>query len=376
MQHKAVIGAGFGDEGKGLFTDFLCQKAERPLVIRFSGGQQAGHTVVYNGLRHVFSNFGSGTLQGVPSYFARFCTVDPVGVVNELEVLLEKGVEPLLYIDAECPVTTPYDVCYNQQHHPHGSCGVGFGATINREEQFYSLTFADLFYPWILETRLDLIKEFYKNYTDVDLVDLKDFLQCCAVLTRSPWIRMSRGIPPGQFSDYIYEGSQGLLLDQQYGFFPYVTRSDTGIKNVLSLSGNRIPEVYLITRAYQTRHGPGPMSNEHLLQNIKKNPFETNVCNSFQGEFRRSLLDLSLLQYALQRDPVIATAAEKYLVMTCLDHIENEYRFTQEGNIVCCDNEHDFITRIATELAELGIKKIYTSAADHADLVNSLVLKD
>ncbi|MCI5116696.1 MAG: hypothetical protein D3913_01760 [Candidatus Electrothrix sp. LOE1_4_5] len=62
--------------------------------------------------------------------------------------------------------------------------------------------------------------------------------------------------------------------------------------------------------------------------------------------------------------------------MTCLDHIENEYRFTQEGNIVCCDNEHDFITRIATELAELGIKKIYTSAADHADLINSLVLQD
>ncbi|MCI5211333.1 MAG: adenylosuccinate synthase, partial [Candidatus Electrothrix sp. ATG2] len=252
MKNKVVIGAGFGDEGKGLFTDYLCRNAERPLVIRFSGGQQAGHTVVHNGIRHVFSNFGAGTLQGAPSYFARFCTIDPVGIVNELDVLLEKGVEPLLYIDAECPVTTPYDIRFNQQHHPHGSCGVGFGATLNREEHFYSLTFADLFYPWVLETRLQLIRDFYQG--DPDVV-LDDFLQCCSVITRSPWVRMSRGIPPDPFSDAIYEGSQGLLLDQHYGFFPYVTRSDTGTKNIFALCGESMPEIFLITRAYQTRHG-------------------------------------------------------------------------------------------------------------------------
>lgn len=93
--------------------------------------------------------------------------------MNELDVLLNKGVDPLLYIDAECPVTTPYDIRYNQQHHPHGSCGVGVGATINREEHFYSLTFADLFFPWVLETRLKLIKEFYSEYSSN--VDLEDF---------------------------------------------------------------------------------------------------------------------------------------------------------------------------------------------------------
>ena len=358
MQHKAVIGAGFGDEGKGLFTDYLCRKAERPLVIRFSGGQQAGHTVVHNGIRHVFSNFGSGTLQGAPSYFARFCTVDPVGIVNELDVLLEKGVDPLLYIDGECPVTTPYDIHYNQQHHPHGSCGVGFGATINREEHFYSLTFADLFYPWVLETRLELIKKFYQGSSDIDP---EDFLQCCTVLTRSPWVRMSRGIPPGPFSDFIYEGSQGLLLDQYYGFFPYVTRSDTGTKNILALCGDSRPEIFLITRAYQTRHGRGPLSNEKLPHNIKENPLETNRRNRFQGEFRRGLLDLSLLDYAIQRDRMIAADSEKSLVITCLDHIRDEYRFTLQGQTVPCDNEDDFVKKTA---GQLGIKEVYTSASD------------
>ncbi|MCW5202289.1 adenylosuccinate synthetase [Desulfobulbus sp. US4] len=369
MRHKAVIGAGFGDEGKGLFTDYLCQHAEQPLVIRFSGGQQAGHTVVHNGIRHVFSNFGSGALQGAPSYFARFCTIDPVGIVNELDVLLEKGVEPLLYIDAECPVTTPYDIRYNQQYHPHGSCGIGVGATINREEHFYSLTYADLFYPWVLETRLELIKDFYQGYSDVVL---EDFLQCCSVITRSPWVRMSRGLPPvGLFSDFIYEGSQGLLLDQHYGFFPHVTRSDTGTKNILSLCTDHVPEIYLITRAYQTRHGSGPLSHESLPHNIKENPLETNVCNHFQGEFRRSLLDLSLLEYAVQRDSLIAADSAKCLVITCLDHISDEYRFILQGQIIHCDDEDDFVKKIAEHLK---IRKVYTSISDDSMHITRRVL--
>ena len=363
MQHKAVIGAGFGDEGKGLFTDYLCRSAEQPLVIRFSGGQQAGHTVIFDGVRHVFSNFGAGTLQGVPCYFSRFCTIDPVGIVNELDTLLAQGAEPLLYIDGACPVTTPYDICYNQQHHPHGSCGVGVGATLNREEHFYSLTFADLFYPWVLETRLELIKEFYQGYTDVVL---EDFLQCCSLISRSPWVEMSRGIPSGQFSDYIYEGSQGLLLDQHYGFFPYVTRSNTGTKNILSLCGEHSPELYLITRAYQTRHGKGPLSHEALPHNIKKNPLETNICNPFQGEFRRSLLDLSLLEYALARDNLIAADLNKSLVITCLDHMRDEYRFILNGQIIHCDNEQDFVQRIAEQLR---IRTVYTSSSDTADMI-------
>ena len=179
MTNKAVIGLGFGDEGKGLFTDYLCSQVINPLVIRFSGGQQAGHTVVYEGVRHVFSNFGAGTLRGAPSYFAKTCTIDPVGIVNELSVLLDKGVTPLLFIDSHCPVTTPFDIRYNQANNQHGSCGVGVGATFNREEHYYSLTFGDLFYPWVLKTKLEAIKSFYGN----EELDLTNFLECCELIT-------------------------------------------------------------------------------------------------------------------------------------------------------------------------------------------------
>jgi adenylosuccinate synthase len=358
VKGKVVLGAGFGDEGKGLVTDWLCRSCKQPIVIRFSGGQQAGHTVVANGLRHVFSNFGSGTLQGAPTYFSRFCTIEPIGLLNELAALLDKGVQPLLYIDAQCPVTTPYDIARNRQYHPHGSCGVGVGDTLNREEQYYSLTFADLFSPWVLQTRLDLLRTFF--YKEYAAASMEAFLDCCAAVVSSPSIRSTQGLPLG-FSDHIYEGSQGLLLDQHFGFFPYVTRSNTGTTNAVALHGSRELEVYLVTRAYQTRHGAGPMSNEHLPHNIKANPQETNVCNSYQGEFRRSLLDLSLVEYAINRDELLRSTNNRHLVITCLDHVKDEYRFTWQGRIIFCNNEAEFVRRIA---ATLGFSSVFISSSD------------
>ena len=114
MISKAVIDCGFGDSGKGKVVSYFCSYFDHPLVIRFSGGQQAGHHVVLpDGPEHVFSNFGSGTLQGIPTYWSKYCTVDPVGILNELDILKDKGVEPKLYIDSFCPVTTPYEKTFN-----------------------------------------------------------------------------------------------------------------------------------------------------------------------------------------------------------------------------------------------------------------------
>ena len=71
MSHSIVIGLGFGDEGKGITTSYLCKKLEgTKIVVRFNGGHQAGHTVVFNGKRHIFSSWGSGTLQGIPTYWS------------------------------------------------------------------------------------------------------------------------------------------------------------------------------------------------------------------------------------------------------------------------------------------------------------------
>ena len=108
------------------------------------------------------------------------------------------------------------------------------------------------------------------------------------------------------------------------------------------------------------------MSNEQLPHNIKANPDETNVRNIYQGEFRRSLLDLDLLEYAVSRDELLRSSKNRHLVITCLDHVENEYRFTQRGRIVCCDSADDFVSKIA---GQLGFSSVFVSAGDEAEAV-------
>lgn len=384
---KAVIGLGFGDEGKGITTDFLCSHSVHPLVIRYSGGQQAGHTVLRNGVRHVFSNIGSGSMQGIPTYWSKFCTVDPIGLVNEISILKEKwkklhgtDLDFKLYIDERCPITTPYDTYQNQveaRAKGHGSCGVGVGTTQKREEQRYSLTFGDLYNSFVFQTKLDLVRAYYislhhaeadqKSFDKMISLNTKRFNDCCQMIKELTYIKPVFGLPKNEkigghlvrtYSSFIFEGSQGLLLDQQYGFFPHVTRSNTGSKNIIEICGDNSIEYYLVTRAYQTRHGNGPMSNDKLGHNINLDENETNVTNEFQGNFRRSLLDVSLLEYGINKDEGIRNSSNKTLVITCLDHIVNEYRFTYNGQIVFCDNENDFVNKVSSLLK---IKKVIIS---------------
>ena len=365
MGVRIVLGGLFGDEGKGLVVDHLCALNPGSQVIRFSGGHQAGHTVHKDGISHVFANFGSGTLRRSPTYWSEYCTVEPVGLLRELNLLKEKGIDPVLYINAECPITTPYDIVYDEYHNRSNTCGVGFGSTLQREESFYSLKFLDLFYPQVLTEKLKNIKEYYSVYSDVEF-----FVEACSTVIASHNIKLVMGLPHYS-DDYIFEGSQGLLLDQHFGFFPNVTRSNTGCKNAVAImeKANIMEDynVYVVTRAYQTRHGAGFMTNENIPHNILKNPLETNITNEFQGSFRRSLLDVSLLEYAIKKDAYIRQASRVFMVITCLDHVVNDYRFTYKNHIINCSDEFDFVTKIC---AILNIKNMYISRSNESKNVH------
>lgn len=352
----AVIGLGFGDEGKGVTVNSLCKNLPDSLVVRYSGGQQAGHTVTQkDGTSHVFSNFGSGSLLHTPTYWSRYCTFDPVGVAHEHEILFKKGITPILYVDRKCPITTPYDKFHNQNSNTtldHGTCGVGVGATFQREESFYSLLFEDLFYPSVLEMKLKLIKEYYKNNAEID-----HFLDCCRFVARHNSFIMVNDIPR-KYANIIFESSQGLLLDQHMGFFPHVTRSNVGTKNIFEIGYE--PELFLVTRAFQTRHGNGPMTNSHLPHNIKDNPKETNIYNNHQGKFKKSLLDLDLLKYAIEKDPYIRNKRSKELVITCLDLVQDELRYTVNGQIVNHLSEDSFVNGIADHLSVFRVHRVHS----------------
>ena len=335
MTVSIVVGLGFGDEGKGVVTSSLVQSLDT-IVVRFNGGHQAGHTVIQDGHRHVFSSFGSGSLKGVSTYWSKYCTIYPTAILNEFELLKGNIGKAKLFIDPLCPVTTWLDIKANQTIRASSSVGVGFGRTLQRQEDHRTLYAKDLLSPKVLSLKLDAIEEYYKylGFLSVNQ-DRKHFEEDCRELVNHSVLSykgahsvISFKRPDLHNYDHIvFEGAQGILLDQNYGFFPHVTRSNTTSKNALKILKEyeitRTPDIYMVTRAYHTRHGIGPFTDEPIT--LINNENETNVRNTYQGEFRVADLDLDLLQYAIECEENTSLKVNKLfrnIVITCCDQVE------------------------------------------------------
>lgn len=326
---QAVIDLGFGDSGKGITTSFLSQGKipEETLVIRANGGSQAGHTVHHKNIIHVFSQFGSGTLQGLPTYFSSKCAIYPPSLMREFYILNEHC-KPKLFIDPLTMITTPWDIDANREdskNKKHGSVGMGFGKTIQRNEDYYKLFYQDLFIESILRAKLENIVYGYYGLTDRDS-EISKFMEDCKTLVDSSFCKM-RKLKHLQYPNLIFESAQGILLDQDFGFFPNVTRSNTTSKNIIELAPD-LDEVYYVTRTYQTRHGNGFMTNEDKpAPRLGGTVLETNRSHPYQGEFRIAELDIELLQYSLYCDShFIPDNVKKNLVVTCYDQHKIDLR--------------------------------------------------
>jgi len=179
-----------------------------------------------------------------------------------------------------------------------------------------------------------------------DEQEISIFKYCCNMLLQSSHVQGIFGIPEAE--EYIFESSQGLLLDPAFGFYPHVTASSVGSANILKFP-IEVPEFYLVTRAYQTRHGNGPMTNAQFPLNITPNPVETNVFNQYQLDFRTSVLDLELLMYGASKDFAISTSPENTLVITCLDQM-NSFSLSDDNKVIHFDNEESFVNHIANQM--------------------------
>jgi len=385
------IGLGFGDEGKGKVVSHICHEKEgsfrKPLVVRFSGGQQAGHSVYYKGKHHMFSNYGSGTLQGCPTFFSKYCTIEPVGIMNEHREIERKICDKSirLMISKDCPVTTPYDIQYNNisgRYNIDGSCYVGVGQTWQRESEFYSLKASDLKNKKVLDIKMKMIKKYYDikamdgGYARLDDSRLNTFYEAIDFINNNNLIGII-GNNINTDGDIIFEGSQGVLLDQNHGFFPHVTRSKTDLTNAMKIieeSNFSLTDIHLVTRAYQTRHGNGPMTNDDYVGIKFSNIYELNESDSRRGRFRTSILDLDLIQYSVDR---IFSGYEYLrdnrdikvnLIVTCVDSAEmshpNSYMYTREGELFNCKNRNQFISEINRVV---GANNVYISLSPFAE---------
>ncbi len=324
---KIVIGLGFGDEGKGITTDFLCNEYPEAMVVRFSGGQQAAHTVMYEGKKHVHSSFCSGALRGLPSFFSEHCTIYPSFLYNEQKELEKKNGNTTLYIHPLAKVTTPFDVWHNRnnvKNLSHGSCGKGIGATMKRNEGPYKLYAIDLVAPKpLLIERLKSIANYYGISDSEDLQnEVSYFLQSVAAID---WKIKDYSFLK-QYETIIFEGSQGVLLDMNHGVFPNVTYANTTAKNAIEIC-NKLQiddiETFYVSRSYVTRHGNGWMLNEEEITLIN-NEEETCTYNEYQKHLRFGKLNLELLLHAKSIDQIYNPSTKNNIVITCLDQLSEK----------------------------------------------------
>ena len=335
---KIVVGSIWGDEGKGISTDFLCSKdPDNTMVVRFSGGQQAGHNVKINGISHVHSSFGSGTLRGVPSYFSHHTTIYPVTMWREAVEFNEKTNLPIEhFIHPLVNVTTPADVAWNRLTAPetnHGSCGIGVGATMKRNiESPYKVYGIDLLHIDSLQQKVTSIYRYYKDKLHLDFPRLKILEEIYNEESKYFWKYVEKinfRVKPysflKEFETIVFEGSQGILLDMDHGIFPHVTYGNTTSKNAMSIArdlGIEDIEVYYVTRCYQTRHGEGWMSNQDEIELINTKD-EINKFNEWQKDFKVTEIDYDLLNQSFELDNIYSEGLRKNLVVTCLDQREN-----------------------------------------------------
>ena len=332
-----VVGLLFGDEGKGTTVDYLASiNDEVNAVVRFSGGAQTAHNVITpNGNHHTFAQFGSATFQGIRTLLTKYMLVNPLGMAREadkLEKLL--GYDPfnIAFISENALLTTPLHSATNKQREiargasRHGSCGQGIGETqYYANHNFSAPRIGDLKNLALLKTKLETYKVFAENEVGTlapYAPDIDDLISSYEALLKGrpfnivndEWIleELKRGYN-------IFEGSQGILLDEELGFHPNTTWSTVTTANALQLAeeaGLPKPNVIGVTRSYTTRHGAGAFPSEFSDEEwIKTYPELHNKMGKFQGGWRGGYLDLELLEYAVR-----ATGGIDTLALTHLDY--------------------------------------------------------
>ena len=348
-----VTDLGFGDAGKGTMTDAIARRCSSPpLVVRHNGGAQAGHRVVTSdGREHVFAQFGSATfVPGARTLLSKNFILHPPGLIAEHKHLASIGAFALdrLSIDERALVITPYHQAMNRLREAargadaHGTCGLGIGETVAdwldgmerdtvRAEDLRSVGTIRGKLIGVRNRKLEQIEALLpgldpanndlaviRDATSIDrIADIYEAIgKNLCIVSSDEAERLVR-----ETEHVIFEGAQGVLLDEGCGFDPLFSSGTATTENADKLirwAEREGPVRRLgVLRAYATRHGQGPFPTEDAkLTEMLGDPENTD--GGPQGRWRVGWFDVPLAQYALRACPGITE-----LAITCLDRIVN-----------------------------------------------------
>ncbi len=350
MPNTVVVGTQWGDEGKGKIVDLLSDRAD--YVVRFQGGNNAGHTMVVDGQEIISHLVPSGIIQNKVCFIGNGVVVDPHVLLEEVDYLDSKGIDvspKMLKVSDRAHIIMPYHKSIDQAREIKkgdakiGTTGRGIGPCYEDKATRRGIRFADLLDKDLFAQKVKTImeeKNFYlEHYFKTETLDpetvINEFFEIRDRLL--PYIAdvsvtLNKGMDEGK--QILFEGAQGTHLDIEHGTYPFVTSSSTVSANAACGSGvgpGKLNEVMGIVKAYTTRVGSGPFPTELFDEDgatLQKTGAEFGATT---GRKRRcGWLDMVILKNAARLNGLTGLVITKLDVLDDLDEVK-----------ICTGYEHD-----------------------------------
>lgn len=355
MQTLAIIGAQWGDEGKGKITDLLAEKCD--LVVRYQGGHNAGHTIWVNGQKTVLHVLPSGVLHShCLSVIGHGVVLEPENFLNELSRIknVTKVTSENLKLSSSATVITSYHKLLDAARESQGpekigTTGKGIGPAYEDKVSRKGIKVKDLLDKDTLIRRLSVgFPEkaiLFKHLYQMEIPSVEEEVERLYRLGESlkDYVTDTFSLIDQKLSEgkrILYEGAQGILLDIDYGTYPFVTSSSTTASGILTgagIPGKKLQEVIGVAKAYTTRVGEGPFPTElfdELGATIQTKGHEFGATT---GRKRRcGWIDLPLLKYSVKCSQLTSIALTKLDILSGLSGLKVCYAYEVNGKVVDC----------------------------------------
>ena len=334
MPATVVVGAQWGDEGKGKIVDLLAQQSD--VVCRYQGGPNAGHTIIVDGETWKLRQMPSGVVSGTTSVIGAGCVVDPQVFVDEVDLLLERGIEPsIVVLSGNAHLIIPWHVTIDQASERRlgnlqiGTTRRGIGPAYADKASRIGIRVQDVLDPKILRQKIEVALAeknlWLERIYEVDGFELEEvwgryagYAERLAPFVGDVSLLVDEALRDGK--RVLFEGAQATMLDLDHGTYPFVTSSNpvaSGAATGTGIGPTRIDRVIGVSKAYVTRVGEGPFPSEI------EGPDEARL-RELGGEFgtvtgrerRCGWLDLVALRYAVRVNGITSLALTKLDVLS------------------------------------------------------------
>jgi len=338
-----IVGTQWGDEGKGKIVDLLTERADA--VVRYQGGNNAGHTVMFGEQTFILHLLPSGILRKTTSILGNGVVIDLAEMIKEIDELaqMDISVEDHLHISDRAQLVMPWHKTFDRLGEEQkgknkiGTTGRGIGPAYEDKVRRSGMRVGDLLEPELFKARLEEIVEeknkllelYYKS-NEPSFSAEEIFLEFTAYLKiLKPYIRdtpllVNQMIEQGK--NILFEGAQGTFLDVDHGTYPFVTSSNTLAGGACAGTGigpTRINEVLGIVKAYTTRVGSGPFPTELLDSDGELLQSEGNEFGATTGRPRRcGWFDALLVRQAVRLNGISSMAVMKLDVLDKFDTLK------------------------------------------------------